>query len=743
MKVSWNKMKMSLLQLLKQYSVVIPSVQRDYAQGREYGSAPRVRERFLQAIFNALRDQHSFLELDFIYGYNREFKFFTPLDGQQRLTTLFLLHWYYAAKEGYLGYSREYLANFTYETRRSSEFFCGELIHFRPDNFQEPLKDIIIDQPWFFPAWVNDPTVTSMLNMLNSIQAKDIEYGLEKVWLKLTEEKPPIYFYFLSMDDLNLPDDLYIKMNSRGKELTEFEYFKNQFNSSIPESFQKDFKKKIDQDWLDLFWDLFKIGNHNDLAALVDEGFMRYYKFISDLLAYQDGINPVTDVDDCYSLYKVSPDNIMYLFKSMDVLYKDQKNNQNLFNQAFYINAENRAEHKVRLFFINRQVNLLKACADNYDLSKTPNPFSIGEQLLLYACIEHLRNEKDAIFDRLRMLRNLIDKSEDTLRRENMAALLNNTHQIVNMAVIDGETVFSSRQLEEELRKNEFIMKNPTKKDVLHRLEDHDMLRGCLALFDLNLEIEKYSIVFEQIFNGDNDLKLISKALLVFGDYSQRHGNRNRFGTRNLSVWREMFTPSLKRDGFDKTKRTFYKLMNYMVENPDASLQQIVDNYIAEHQNNPHLPKDWRFYFIKYDQFTVFKEGYYIWDDMSKKPYECFKLNVKTHYGHNWSPFLSEINNCKPHISTLENYGAPLLMYNNNHGVKIKNINCGYLVEPFEDENSQAFIEIIISTGLVDSECRYIVKQDIQGLDLEDRVERGLELIDCLHELLTDHFSDS
>jgi len=136
-------MKMSLLQLLKEHSVLIPLVQRDYAQGREHGSAPRVRERFLQAIFSSLQEDYSYLELDFIYGYIKDDKCFTPLDGQQRLTTLFLLHWFYAAKESCLEEASEYLSRFTYETRRSSELFCDELIKFCPANFEVPLKDTI------------------------------------------------------------------------------------------------------------------------------------------------------------------------------------------------------------------------------------------------------------------------------------------------------------------------------------------------------------------------------------------------------------------------------------------------------------------------------------------------------------------------------------------------------------------------------------------------------------------------
>jgi uncharacterized protein with ParB-like and HNH nuclease domain len=73
--------------------IEIPIIQRDYAQGRNSREVNRIREGFLSALYNALT-QDKPIKLDFIYGdINEGTKVLTPLDGQQRLTTLFLLHW--------------------------------------------------------------------------------------------------------------------------------------------------------------------------------------------------------------------------------------------------------------------------------------------------------------------------------------------------------------------------------------------------------------------------------------------------------------------------------------------------------------------------------------------------------------------------------------------------------------------------------------------------------------------------
>jgi hypothetical protein len=73
-------------------SIEIPLIQRDYAQGRTDGHVTEIRERFLDVLYDAVASDAK-VGLDFVYG-DVEGGTLRPLDGQQRLTTLFLLHWY-------------------------------------------------------------------------------------------------------------------------------------------------------------------------------------------------------------------------------------------------------------------------------------------------------------------------------------------------------------------------------------------------------------------------------------------------------------------------------------------------------------------------------------------------------------------------------------------------------------------------------------------------------------------------
>ncbi len=282
--------KISFWNLLKDYEVVIPIIQRDYAQGRK--GKEHIREKFLTQIKNALDNSNQSGELDFVYGTAKDGRFY-PLDGQQRLTTLWLLHWFIASKAGKLQDAKETLKKFSYETRTSSREFCKKLCEFDISNVTK-VADAIQKQTWFYAVWKQDPTIQSMLRMLEGTDAKDEKEndfvdGIEelfyncsqeyykKAWDILTIEcvlieNYPVKFSKLEINSTELPvsDDLYIKMNARGKALSSFENFKAELVDYIQKQVNAEnvgdnwanlndpvagFGQKLDNTWMDIFWE--------------------------------------------------------------------------------------------------------------------------------------------------------------------------------------------------------------------------------------------------------------------------------------------------------------------------------------------------------------------------------------------------------------------------------------------------------------------------------------------------------
>ena len=255
--------------------ICIPKIQRDYAQGRI--GKELLRQRLLTRCKDALDNPsktEKHLLLDFVYGSKEDNYKYYPLDGQQRLTTLWLLHWFVAYNARALDAdTRRHLAKFSYETRRSSTDFCRFLcqLKYAPESSSLTLREYIMSQTKFAARWTLDPTVSAMLNTLcgTNITDKnknDIIDGLSELFQGCTKEEfkeyfqvlqsedCPIKFYNLDMRGENLPlsDDLYIKMNARGKQLTDWENFKADLLDFVDNP--DELGREIDGCWTDLFW---------------------------------------------------------------------------------------------------------------------------------------------------------------------------------------------------------------------------------------------------------------------------------------------------------------------------------------------------------------------------------------------------------------------------------------------------------------------------------------------------------
>ena len=307
--------------------VVIPRIQRPYAQGRMDDESKKVREKFLKELFAALDDESHELDLNFVYGKvygvseDRGMKYeMQLLDGQQRFTTLFLLHWYLVireqvSQEGGKDILRA-LQAFKYETRDTSTAFCkmlGDVANsekrfsfFGKDEDKNPLspRKAIKKSLDYVHSYESDPTICGMLTMLDAIDKmyneKYGEVGHGDAWKNLDN----IHFSVLSLTEYKLSEELYIKMNARGLSLTPFECFKSDFlgllgNSAVsqtivdqetgepaPETdgvpFKQYFANKLDSYWCDCFWNPQEPSTYDASYMLF---FSRYFaaRYIIDL----------------------------------------------------------------------------------------------------------------------------------------------------------------------------------------------------------------------------------------------------------------------------------------------------------------------------------------------------------------------------------------------------------------------------------------------------------------------------
>lgn len=641
---------------LEQYHVVIPMVQRDYAQGRTTDDVNRVRNRFLDAIkfhlINA-RDNNDVMKMDFIYGEKEqvwsttvanklEKIIVTPLDGQQRLTTLYLLHWYAAKKSGIEECHYKFLNNFTYDIRPSSRDFCAHLMHYDPD-WSLQLQEQLVDQNWFMGEWHNDPTIIGMLVMLDSINEKFS--SIANLWEILTGETQHIVFYFLPLSENGLSDELYIKMNSRGKKLTAFEHFKAEYE----DLYEKDSDQartvnhKFDVEWADTF---FPYRNQDDI---VDNEFMRYFFYISHILCYEQGINKSNDEFELIKLvYSESPNavaNRKYLEDAFDCWNKvlaEYKSIDSFFKK--YLTGFAYEEGKVATFknveeYCGTQ-NFFHACVKLYQVN---NNFSYGDFLFLFGIITYLINKNGIkeydFIGRLRTLRNLIWNSNSGEIRgdaDYMKDLLCEVKELMLTGNINKELThrFNGIQTDEEIDK-----KNKGQEidiETVHRFEDHPLIYGYVSgLGYAHLDLVD---TFLSLFSDTPDLVKIHRAMLAIGDYTQNDSSRYYMGNHNRATWSQLLHKSRNRSNFEEKTMSVLRILLQRIKDGE-NLDTIIDKYLSDCEESNSY--EWRYYFVKYPDMLRGADGELTWDETND--YICTTLNKHQYNGQHWNPFLNVI----------------------------------------------------------------------------------------------------
>ena len=646
--------------------IEIPKIQRSYAQGRRDARTTRTRNRFLKAIYDKI-SQDEIITLDFVYGeIDKDNKLFIPLDGQQRLTTLFLLYWYAAKKENINISEYAFLHNFTYKTRYSARNFCEKLID-SPLNIEDEISTQIEDQTWFPLDWKRDATIDSMLCMLDAIQKQFAE--LENLWERLDKVK----FYFKSLEDMGLTDDIYIKMNSRGKPLTDFEHFKAEFEKnlkSIDESTAKRIARKIDGDWTNLLW------QYRDEGEVVDDYFLRYFRFICDIICYKNNGSPrITDEFELLKIYfegEQAKENVLLLESYFDCWLQESQNNgmrqsidiDDFFNN--FISEDN--EHKVGKIISEYAPNMFKDCTTDYaDLRGNGNrKFNLNKIILLYTFIAYRvynnQHPTDPIAEddfrrRLRIVSNLVKNSSDEIsdseQRQGgnrLPAILKQVDSIVINGIVDenitinGESKinFNLFQIKEEVEKLDYTSKNRDKAEHLFELEDHYLLNGQISIVGLREELFDK---FQQLFNCDWDK--VDCALLSIGDYSQRDNWwRIQLGSKasrqpcGRTAWKKLLHHS-SAEGYENTQSILQTLLaNYEIT--DKVLDSICLDFIKECEQQGLYP--WRYYYCKYKEFRVGRFGKYT--QIKERPYEMVSLYQASKESSNSKQlFLSVISN--------------------------------------------------------------------------------------------------
>ena len=209
--------------------IIIPDLQRDYCWGNPYSnnSEESLVDSFLDSILKL--DMEKDITMGLIYGYYDELKpcHLQLCDGQQRLTTLFLILGV-INRQTNNKYRETLISNFElyeddkephllYGIRESSLYFLSDLtIHYFLDTKIQ--YNEIEAQYWFLNSYKQDPTILSILRALMTID-KRLKNCIDYVKLgDFLQEH--LKFLFYDMEERQNGEETFVIINTTGEPLS-------------------------------------------------------------------------------------------------------------------------------------------------------------------------------------------------------------------------------------------------------------------------------------------------------------------------------------------------------------------------------------------------------------------------------------------------------------------------------------------------------------------------------------------
>lgn len=286
--------------LINDYIIYVPEFQRNYLQGDDSNESIKYkRDRLLDDIFDCIKSQSKSIDLGFIYGrveQSYKGKLFYPYDGQQRLTTLYFLYLLIYFKFKIYDEIDSIKKKLSYQTRISTNRFIESFLSWILDSKEKDniyndfwnkdgkdLKGFIMSQDWFMMnEWNYDVSIINMLSIIVEISGRIKKNLGDKTGIVNfidKDENNPFQFDFIYVDDISKSDDLYIKINARGKALSPFENLK----SDIDKYWKDEDKTKLDAEWTEYVWNQLDENDKNKEKSFDNS----FYNLLSNIFYLQ------------------------------------------------------------------------------------------------------------------------------------------------------------------------------------------------------------------------------------------------------------------------------------------------------------------------------------------------------------------------------------------------------------------------------------------------------------------------
>lgn len=272
--------------------IIIPDLQRDYCWGDSKHGEIKTELvsgfiESLKSIFDEKNKKSIKLGMIYAYEYPENSNRIFLCDGQQRITTLFLLlgminKYIEGDKIKHFLISEDELEDdqeprLLYAIRESTLYFLSDLVcNFFLNNKETKVSEIKSKSlSWYFNEYNLDPTIQSMISAMEVIESKLPEItDLNEFSNFLLNQ---IEFFYFDMKDRETGEDMFVVINTTGEPLTATENIKPILIGNIENNEEQKLSSDIWEKWENWFW-LNKLDSEQEADQGLNAFFVYYWQ---------------------------------------------------------------------------------------------------------------------------------------------------------------------------------------------------------------------------------------------------------------------------------------------------------------------------------------------------------------------------------------------------------------------------------------------------------------------------------
>lgn len=562
-------------------------MQREYcwAQTSSSFNNENLVSKFLNDLLENNKSKDKLIQLGLLYAYESPKNDFQLCDGQQRITTLYLLLGFMYSNTSNLELKSDiknflvidanenkntYDIRLQYAIRESTLFFLNDLVnqYFLSEKIKDDTKPsyAIKKSDWYFNEYSLDPSIQNIILALETFHEHKENFTVDFCNLLLKN----ISFLYFDMENRTYGEEQFVVLNTTGEPLTKTENLKPLFLGNLDNSVPKKDGKTELRYYADLWedWELFFWENKPSKEKTADAGLKEFFRWIF--------IIEGTSVND----------NL-----------KSEKENYNIAQKALALNSfdifELGNDNVIILDLINKYFEVIKEISldetikNRFLFRGELSQISLFELLPLFCFLKEF-NETIKSRSYIRFKQFLKSRAKDdnvskasittTIRAVQIAKAMKSANDSDIAAYSNYESTASEMILNEiEKFKFEILKTNVGKsreeiEEAFWQAEDYQALSGnigfmfevlntnVVADFELNSFKKLSSIISESLEKPSDNLR---RALLTFGHYFQYDGY-----STNISAWRyslgenaSFFNSIIKKEPKEEARKVLYQFL--------------------------------------------------------------------------------------------------------------------------------------------------------------------------------------